>query len=134
MMKKVFYLLLLLLLFGCGLKRSNPLDPEANSNIIIPEQVSGVVAYASPANVANKYVQISWSPNSNTNTDGYYIYRGLSFFSAYVQVASVNYVNSYDHISVLPGDYYYRVSAYKTYGGGKLEGKQSAPVFVRVPN
>ena len=116
------------------MKRSNPLDPNANSDIVVPEQVSDLEALPSPANVANKYVRLTWRANSTATTDGYYVYRGLSYFSEFARVDTVLTVSQYDHINILPGDYYYRVSAFKTYGAGRLEGRLSAPVFVRVPN
>ena len=41
--------------------------------------------------------------------------------------------SSADDPTVRPGDYYYRVSAYKTYPEGKLEGRRSEPYWVRIP-
>lgn len=127
-------MLSLLLLVSCGLKRSNPLDPEANEDILVPEQVSELLTFPSPPGVANKYVRLSWRPNSTSTTDGYYIYRGLSYYSAYARVDTVFVVSEYNHTEILPGDYYYKVSGFKTYGNQRLEGRQSAPTFVRVPN
>ncbi len=133
-MKKIVYILLLLSLMGCGLKRSNPLDPIANDDILVPEQVSEVTASPSPAGVANKYVRLSWRANSTATTDGYFIYRSLSYYSAFARVDTVFSINQYDHIDILPGDYYYRISGFKQYPSAKLEGRLSAPIFVRVPN
>ncbi|MDZ4122312.1 MAG: hypothetical protein U1C33_07805 [Candidatus Cloacimonadaceae bacterium] len=136
-MKKLILVLCLALamvISGCGLKRSNPLDPNADAAIIVPEQVSDLEALPSPANVPNKYVRLSWRANSSLTTDGYYVYRGLSYFSEFARVDTVITVSSYDHINIMPGDYYYKVSAFKTHPAGRLEGRLSAPVFVRVPN
>jgi len=134
-MHRYFTILLLLLTLSCGLKRSNPLDPNDNADILVPEQVSGITALPSPANVTNKYVQLSWNANSSATTSGYYIYRGLSYFSTFAKIDTVFSTNSYSHINIFPGDYYYKVSGFMDYGtNGRLEGRLSTPVFVRVPN
>ncbi|PKN78671.1 MAG: hypothetical protein CVU48_07690 [Candidatus Cloacimonetes bacterium HGW-Cloacimonetes-1] len=128
-------LCLALILTACGLKRSNPLDPNGHSGIIIPSPVTGLHATSSGTGAPNKYVELGWESNSSTNTDGYYIYRGLSYNSAYARIDTVLSVNSYSHnTNVLPGDYYYSVSAFKNYNGSKLEGRISSRLFVRVPN
>lgn len=126
--------MLLLSLVGCGLDRSNPLDPVGNDDILVPEQVSELVANPSHAGETNKYVSLSWRVNSTTTTDGYYIYRSLSYYSTFARVDTVFTVNQYDHIDILAGDYYYKVSGFKSYPSGRLEGRQSAPMFVHVPN
>jgi hypothetical protein len=128
---------LCLVLASCGLKRSNPLDPTGNIGIVVPETVSNVACSPSPAGAANKYVNVSWNPNSLYSTDGYYVYRGLAYNSAYSVVDTV-FTNSCSHGSkpwhmVTPGDYYYKVSAFKVYSAGRLEGRLSQPAFVRVP-
>lgn len=133
---RTLLILTLLVAFGCGLKRSNPLDP-VHPNIYVPEVVSNVTALPSPAGASNKYVNVAWSPNSSLYTDGYYVYRGLGFYSTFTVVDTVM-TNSCTHgskpwHSVAPGEYYYKVSAYKTYDGRRLEGRLSMPAFVRVP-
>ena len=135
--------LALLLLAACSLKRNNPLDPIGNPDIIVPDQVSGVQCFASPVGAENKYVEVRWAANPSENTDGYYVYRGLAFFSEYAVVDTVatNICNhgSKPWHSVLPGDYWYKVSAFRdVFDGagnylGKLEGRRSEPRFVRVP-
>lgn len=126
-----------LLLAACGLKRSNPLDPNGNPSVFVPETVSNVVCSPSPAGAANKFVIVTWDPNSPIFTTGYYVYRGLAYNSAYAVVDTV-FTNSCSHGSkpwhlVAPGDYYYKVSAFKIYPEGRLEGRLSQPAFVRVP-
>ncbi len=135
-MKKVLYLLCLFLLIGCGLKRNNPLDPQLHTDILVPSQVSGLIATPSPANVPNKYVKLDWTPSPILNTDGYYIYRSLGYSAAFARVDTVYSAaaSTYDHIEVRPGDYYYKVSGFKALSGGRLEGRLSTSVFVRVPN
>ncbi len=137
-------LALAVLTASCGLKRKNPLDPVANPEIVIPEMVSDVVTASSPAGASNKYVIISWRSNSPLTTTGYYVYRGLGYFSTYTVVDTVMVpVNPSNTTTcthgakpwhlVFPGDYYYKVSAFKQYPEGRLEGRQSQPAWVRVP-
>lgn len=133
----------LLLLAACSLKRNNPLDPIGNPNIIVPDQVSGVQCFASPVGAENKYVEVRWIANPALNTDGYYVYRGLAYYSEYAAVDTVT-TNICNHgsepwHSVLPGDYWYKVSAFRDVFDqegnylGKLEGRHSEPRFIRVP-
>ncbi|MDP3114131.1 MAG: hypothetical protein Q8M98_05060 [Candidatus Cloacimonadaceae bacterium] len=133
----VILILGLLLTMSCGLKRSNPLDPIGNPDIKVPQTVSNVVCTPSPVGASSKFVNITWDLNSPQNTEGYYIYRGLAFYSAYAVVDTV-FTNTCTHgskpwHSVSPGDYYYKVSAFKTYSGDRLEGRSGHPTFVRVP-
>jgi len=130
-------LMLSLLVSSCGLKRSNPLDPLGNSSVVAPDPVVGITYSNSAANQYPRSVTLCWTANSPANTSGYYIYRGLGYFSAFALIDSVQ-VNEFIHssasdTSVQPGDYYYRISAYKGYPGGNLEGRKSEPLFVRIP-
>ncbi len=130
---------------SCGLKRKNPLDPVADPDIIVPDMVSEVSTAASPAGASNKYVIITWRSNSPITTSGYYVYRGLGYYSQYTVVDTVMVPNnpgtttSCTHGAkpwhlVFPGEYYYKVSAFKEYPPhGRLEGRQSQPAWVRVP-
>ncbi|GAB1366766.1 hypothetical protein MASR1M36_16370 [Candidatus Cloacimonadaceae bacterium] len=129
-------LALSLILASCGLRRTNPLDPLGNESVIEPAPVVGITYSVSPAHQNPRSVTLRWTANSATNTSGYYVYRGLGYFSAYALIDSVQ-VNEFIHSSandntVQPGDYYYRISAYKGYPGGNLEGRKSEPVFVRI--
>ncbi|MDZ4181526.1 MAG: hypothetical protein U1B83_01520 [Candidatus Cloacimonadaceae bacterium] len=133
----VILLSALLLTTSCGLKRSNPLDPTGNPDVTVPETVSNVIGSPSPAGASTKFVTVTWNPNNPLNTDGYYVYRGLAYNSSYSVVDTV-FTNSCTHgskpwHSVSPGDYYYKVSAFKAYPAGRLEGRVSLPTFVRVP-
>jgi LysM repeat protein len=130
-------LLITLTVSSCGLKRSNPLDPLGNSGVVTPDPVVGITYSTSAANQNPRSVTLRWTANSPSNTSGYYVYRGLGYFSAFALIDSVQ-VNEYIHssasdITVQPGDYYYRISAYKGYPAGNLEGRKSEPIFVRIP-
>lgn len=133
----------LLLVASCSLKHDNPLDPIGNQDIIVPDKVSNVQCFASPPGAAQKFVEVRWSANPALNTDGYFVYRGLAYGSEYAVVDTVatNICNhgSKPWHSVFPGDYWYKVSAfrnvYDSAGNflGKLEGRFSEPRFIRVP-
>ncbi len=143
-MKYLAAILILLSLFACSLKRNNPLDPHSNPDIEIPGEVSGIIATAFGTGSDTRYVNLEWGSNNPYNTDGYYVYRSLGYYSAYAVVDTVMHatgspIQSYVHSSandssVSPGDYWYRVSAFKSYPSGNLEGRNSVPVFVRIRN
>ncbi len=140
---KLLILALVLLFTGACLEHNNPLDPYNNPDIIVPDQVSGVQCFSSPVGAINKYVEVRWNANPPLNTDGYYVYRGLAYNSDYAVVDTVA-TNICNHGSepwhlVMPGDYWYKVSAFRnvTVIGEaeprKLEGRRSEPRFIRVP-
>lgn len=142
-MKKILFLLVVsFLILGCGIKRDNPLDPHAN-NLAIPGDVSGFQYTAFSSGTSTRYVEFYWNGNNPNDTDGYYIYRSLGYYNAYALVGSVSHVqgestqqfthSSADDNTVVAGLYYYRISAYKEYPAGKLEGRLSTPIPVRVP-
>lgn len=143
-MRYLAILMLALSLFACGLKRDNPLDPNGDAEIIVPGEVGGISASAYGSGSSVRYVRLDWTSNNLYNTDGYYVYRSLGYYSAYAVVdtllhATSTITQSYTHSSandpsVSPGDYWYRISAYKSYPAGNLEGRLSTPVFVRVGN
>ncbi len=120
---------------SCGLKRSNPLDPLGNINIVTPDPVNGVSVNASPNNASVKSVTVRWRANNSDNTTGYYVYRGLGYYSAFSIVGEVqDSIFVHTGPTVMPGvEYYYKVSAYKSYPQGKLEGRRSEPVWVYIP-
>ncbi|MDI3504240.1 MAG: hypothetical protein PWP64_1176 [Candidatus Cloacimonadota bacterium] len=134
-------LIALALLSACGIKRDNPLDPTYNSSIVKPGDVGGL--QHTVLGTTTPYVILEWISNNNYNTDGYYVYRSLGYNSFYAVVDTVLHVEgtplqSYTHSSandpsVAPGDYWYRVSAYKDYEEGRLEGRLSDKHFVRIP-
>jgi hypothetical protein len=145
-MKTVLNILLALLMvsfFACGIKRDNPLDPHANSDIVIPGDVSNL-QYNVEASGATRAIRLTWNSNNDNDTDGYYVYRSLGYYNAYAVVDSTLHVpdsgfqqfthSSANDPSVAPGVYWYRISAYKNYAAGKLEGRPSTPLIVRIPN
>ena len=128
---------LLILAQSCGLRRNNPLDPNADPTIIVPEIISNLQVFPSAPNAPNKFVDLTWQANPSYSTDGYYVYRGLGFYSTYAVVDTV-FTNRASHGSkpwhtVVPGEYYYKISAFKQYPAGRLEGRPCLPVWVRVP-
>lgn len=138
-------LCLLLLLGACGLKRSNPLDPASHDDLLVPERVINIGYLVSPAGISLKTVSFNWTPNNLSSTDGYYLYRAMGYNSDFARVDTVltNVPDLSDKIPcihgdepweiVMPGDYYYKVSGWKTYGDRRLEGPISDRVFVRIP-
>jgi hypothetical protein len=132
-------LILSSLVTSCELKRSNPLDPNNNQEITAPPQVTGLTASGSGAGVLNKYVQLTWTKNI-INTDGYYIYMGLAYNSAYAKIDTLvgNLSTSNNMTRIIPistpGFYYFKVSAYKSYPAGNLEGTLSEWAIANVQN
>lgn len=136
-------LCLAVLLGACGLKRSNPLDPAAHEDLQVPEKVINIGYIISPSGITLKTVSFNWTPNNQQSTDGYYLYRSMGYNSEFARVDTVltNQASS-DQITcihgdepwetVMPGDYYYKVSGWKTYDDRRLEGPISDRVFVRV--
>ncbi|MFB3845006.1 MAG: hypothetical protein ACE14O_04565 [Candidatus Cloacimonadaceae bacterium] len=130
-----------LLTLACELKRSNPLDPTSHNDIVVPPKVIIVSATGSGANVVNKFIEITWERNDE-NTDGYYIYLGLAYNSAYAVVdtfignpvpESGTTLSKKIDVSA-PGHYYLKMSAYKTYPDGNLEGPLSQWTYAYVAN
>lgn len=108
-----------------------------NPNIVAPDPVMSPTANSSPAHATVKSVTIRWTANNPENTSGYYIYRGLNYYSAYTLVGTVSSAENTTFIhtgpTVQPGNYYwYKVSAFKIYPAGNLEGSRTdiTPVFV----
>jgi hypothetical protein len=134
----VITLLSLMLVISCDLRRSNPLDPESHSDIYAPPRVTGLTATGSGPGVANKFVELRWTKNQ-THTDGYYIYRGLAYNAEYARVDSIGNVSPDAIVTkivtiISPGFYYFKVSAYKDYPSGRLEGSLSEWAIARVDN
>lgn len=143
-MKKLFLFAvpLLVVLAACGIQRDNPLDPNYSSDIIVPAQVTGVQDQVVTG--ITPYVELSWNSNSPYNTDGYYVYRSLGYYNSFAIVDTVWHVDgesrqtfihsAANDYTVVPGDYYYRISAFKDYDAGRLEGRPSSNYFVRIPD
>ena len=138
---KQFYLLILILLLGllsaCGLRRKNPIDPYGNSEILVPDVVinfEGIVQ-GTPGST-DKLVNFTWTANNAFSTDGYYLYRSMSYNSSYARIDTVT-TNLCSHgakpwHNVTPGEYWYRVSAWKNYNDRRLEGPYSDRIHIRV--
>ena len=142
--KLIPIILIALALSACGIKRDNPLDPHFNDSIINPpEDVQGLNSDVRVAGNFARYIDLTWNSNTTSYTDGYYVYRSLGYFSAYAIVDTVlhvaneplqRYIHSSDNDpTVRPGDFWYRVSAYKEYPEGRLEGRLCPAHFVRIP-
>lgn len=133
------FILISLLLSSCSLRRSNPLDPLGNSNIVTPDPVMNPTATASAAHATIKSVTLRWTANNPDNTDGYYIYRGLNYYSAFTLVGTVSnaenttFVHSGPTVQAGSHFYWYKVSAYKTYPAGNLEGSRTDVAPVNIP-
>ena len=145
MIRKLIPIILIALALGaCGIKRDNPLDPYENNSIIVPGDVTGLQHTVLGSGSPTPYILFEWNSNNAYNTDGYYIYRSLGYFSAYAVVDTVLHITgeslqSYVHSSandptVGPGDFWYRISAYKNFPAGRLEGRPSSPHFDRISN
>lgn len=138
-----FFLLTVMVFSACELKRSNPLDPNGNSNVTVPDRVVGLTASGSGPGVQTKYVELKWKKNQ-TNTDGYYIYMGLAFDSAYELWGQIGNVSPDSIVTfrksssltepITPAWYYFKVSAYKNYGNKRLEGSLSEYAITHVDN
>lgn len=146
-MKKYIIILAIALIFftGCSLKRSNPLDPNSH-DINIPSEITNLVVTHSAAHTDNHWAQLTWDKLPTENADGYYIYRGQSYNGTYQRVQDlINPPNPSDSLAhpivwvdsdIVPGDYYYKVSAHKRQGANSsliLEGHISSWVYTRVP-
>ena len=120
------FLVILLCLTACSLDRKNPLDPKNNPKITVPNQVVGIKLETSARLAATKWVKIEWQ--KDTSVHGYYVYRGLSINSQFMRIADIDrndIVEYIDRDDITPGVYWYRLSAYKDYPEGRLEGKLS---------
>ncbi len=133
--KLLILFLLSILLFSCGLDRSNPLDPE-NGDIDIPPLVTGINLASSGQGAQEKYVEISWTPLVQGEADGYFIYRSRSYNGTYDLIKIIHGVtqDSYsDRFKIVPGAYFYKMSSFcyldptSPNDNERLEGKLSRP-------
>jgi hypothetical protein len=160
-MKKYLLLTLamMIVLIGCTLKRSNPLDPNSH-DIYIPGEITNIVITHSAAHTDNHWVQLKWDKLSAENADGYHVYRGQSYNGTCQRLDGTqgyplinNLPNPTDSLphpviwidpaqsvntpnGIVPGDYYYKVSAYRRLNPNSqlvLEGHISSWVYTRVP-
>lgn len=112
-MKKIIYILILLLIISaCSFSKNNPVDP-VYSGINAPAKVTGLDGES----YSNR-IEIRW--NSITGASGYYVYRSMVFDGIYERIADVP---AYQGISLYsysdlteylnPGKWYkYKISAY----------------------
>lgn len=139
-MKKLFawLLFLSLVMVGCSLKHSNPLDPEGH-DITIPPTITGLTLNASAAGQQNKWVEVRWTRIKTSNTvKKYYIYQGLAYNSKYTKVQEVINPPASDTTStlmwrdsnVIAREYFYKISSVNEQG---LEGTLSPWRWVSVP-
>lgn len=140
----LLFLVAILFVFGCQFKRENPLDPWGSGQVVSPGSISGLVVSVKDDLLGTPVVVVSF--NRASNADGYYIYRSLGYYSQYVQVGDLSNDpdsptqvfehSSQDDVTVRPGEYWYRVAAYKRYPAGVLIGKYSKPkrAYIRIPN
>lgn len=112
MNKRISHLILIIVLLfmvSCSLDRKNPLDPQGNSDMQVPPDVTGLLLSSS-----NMKVNVKW--NRLEVMDKYYIYRSLSHDGDYDRIAEINnssageYLNYLDSDVVLARSYYYKVS------------------------
>ena len=128
----IIALVVALALTACALERNNPLDPQNNSDIEVPQTVTGLDLAASGQGSVVKFVKVYW--DSITEAEGYYLYRALSYNGSYQNLVPTGIPNAdslmYYDSNVYSGNYYYyKVSAYNEAG---LEGPVSAPLGILV--
>lgn len=125
MIKKLILVLVIALLAGCGLERSNPLDPVQNG-IQVPNEVIGIeVSYS-----GSDEINLSWV--AQNDADGYYIYRSMSYNGLYSRIdddlLNSGEIDQYTDSEIISGNwYYYKMSAWKWVDNRKLEGWRSGP-------
>lgn len=135
-------MLSILVISACDLKRNNPLDPQSHLDISEPGTVSGLNCSSQGMGNEPRAVILTWNNNEPYDTDGYYVYRSLGYYNSYALIDTVYHApnvqyQSYTHSSVndpsvRTGDYWYRVSAFKRYPAGALEGRPCDPKHARV--
>ncbi|RLC52942.1 MAG: hypothetical protein DRZ79_00330 [Candidatus Cloacimonadota bacterium] len=130
-MKKIILLFVVLSVFSCSLKRSNPLDPHGH-DIYIPANIKDfqiIGEWVESGNYVKSYnntVRMEWSPNED-EIEGYYIYRSRSYNGLYTRVKTVYAPNhewaDTESSGIEPNNwYYYKISAFNEQG---LEGYRS---------
>lgn len=122
-MRKIGLILLIIILAGCSLERSNPLDPVQN-NVEVPSNVIGIDVSKS----SSEKIEITWT--AQTDADGYYVYRSMSIDGYYQRIdkdqINSGGIESYTDMEIIPGNwYYYKMSAYKWVDNRRLEGWRS---------
>lgn len=135
MRKLCLILLLTLFMFGCGLDRSNPLDPS-NGNIKRPGLVTEISLATSGQGAQDKYINITWQSLKPGAADGYYIYRSRSYDGTFQLVAEIpNRIDNFyqDRKNIVAGAFFYKMSAFlyldvnDPHPGERLEGPLNIP-------
>jgi hypothetical protein len=120
---------------GCGLDRSNPLDPE-NGEINTPKLVTNISLSSSGQGAITKYVTISWGILQENGANGYFIYRSRAYEGAYDLITEIfdREQSSYtDNDKISTGAYFYKMSAFVYLNPGspnnneRLEGPLNRP-------
>ena len=89
-----FLTVLLFTFTACGIRRDKPLYPNGNSEIEIPSTFGGLTCSASGTGTDTRLVRLTWNSNNSYDTDGYYIYRSLSYYSTFAVVDTVMHISS----------------------------------------
>ncbi len=131
-MKKIFFpLLMISLLFcSCSLDRNNPLDPENNESVTVPQQVTGLTLTSNGGVVYARWTRID-------EIKEYKVYRSLSYDGEFELIATIEnpasgiteFVDYVDSDVQLNTYYYYKISAVSQQG---LEGTISPYKWVKV--
>ena len=139
---KILYSIIILLaavfLISCSLERSNPVDPENNSDVIVPGEIADLDLTPSTSSSTVKYMDLTWSRVSSI--DGYYIYKATTYDGEYIRAdnGGENGVPPADSLYFRDTEvqedetYYYSVSAYTRVDEFILEGKRSIPRGAKV--
>ncbi|MCF7793966.1 MAG: hypothetical protein K9N09_09275 [Candidatus Cloacimonetes bacterium] len=125
--KYIAVLLILILVIACSLDYENPLDPN-NSGIDVPPKVRGL-------NVVLTWqdsVYITWHPITNSQIDGYYLYRSLDENGYYrplteANLSPVDTLYKDSEVNIVQKEYWYKISAFKAVADTVLEGYRSEP-------
>ncbi len=126
----VIALVLSFVLFSCSLERSNPVDPQNNTDVTVPGEISDINLNPSTSSSVVKFMEIEW--NSIPNIDGYYLYKARTYDGEYVRVDTDGIAPSdslyYKDTDVQANEiYYYRISAFVNVEEFVLEGRRSIP-------
>ncbi len=126
----VLMMVLLCIINACSLDRTNPLDPENNQNVNVPQQVTGLTLTSYGGVVYAKW-------NRFDNVSKYKLYRSLSHDGQFELIATIDnpsagiseFVEYIDSNVQLRNYYYYKISAVSLQG---LEGPISPYKWVKV--
>jgi len=121
-------ILTIIILGGCDLERTNPLDGITPPPDIKFKSISG-----------DTQVKIIWFKKDISIVDGYYLYKSLTWDGKYYRIKDEPNSSSndstqycYDYDVMIDHTYFYKISAYKyiVSVGDTLEGRLSEPEWV----